>query len=364
MPTITNPDGTTVDSANLRGGNDPYGDVENMDPRRLAADVAALNDSTTYTGTDGGLNPSRWDAGQPTDDDLVSAHRIDKFLARPAWHLDHTPPAAAAKYDEMNPHVERLLTLNDDAGAIDSAERAAIAAYDQEVDDAVAAGATPPKFQPIDRTAERVTIRAEAAAHYRRLRVIRRQYDALIIEHAPAWRALLVDTYDQHLPAVKKALTELEKARKAWLTRTSTIGRLNKLLDTQWEYPARSARKADLYNQARLGLEALGTILNSGHPDVDGSHVLAPLGIDPPAQVRRALSTQSIQHLAYLAKIEADEGYRHTAYTKPKGWTPPANGDGGGGGQVTKAEAAATKAKTKATAAKTKAGATGIDGVW
>lgn len=311
---ITDNQGRTVDTGRLTSGGDPTTPHVEMDPRRLAA---AVVDSDGPPASSGGFGASRADfSGTTSRAALVDAAVLDRLTQRPYWHNHRTPAPVEAAWAELLPHAERILELGDDMAYLDNLDGQDETAAEEAAYEALSAGKRPPKAKVVDRSAERKSIRAEAAATIRHLRTLRRNYDALVLEHGTTWREELLKDYGSLKPVANAAWGAFRGAYGTWLTRHMVLTEMNAALDQTWA-PYRSNQQQRLFDAVTEAFSAIDRLMTENDPNLIGDFVTDPLHIEPPVWQRREwfLSGDPVI-LRNLATQEEEEGYRLTSFTK------------------------------------------------
>ncbi|MEJ7765739.1 MAG: hypothetical protein WKF86_09610 [Acidimicrobiales bacterium] len=314
---ITDGYGRKIDTANLTGGGDPTTPNIELDPRRLASMTV---DPGAPARLDGPEVPNRAAfTGVASRAALVDTEVLDRILARPMWHGHRTPEPVTSAWAGLEPQIDRLLELGDDALHLTALERQDEQEAEQAAYEAVSAGKRPPKPKAVDREPERKAIAAEAAGVLRHLRNLRRRYDAVVKEHAEAWRESLIGDYPTLQPAARVAWHNFSGALGSWQSRQMVLAEMNRTLDSEWS-PYRSNELQRLLDDVAVGMAAIGRLVAETDANVSGGYVCDPLHTPQPVWWRRErwLSGDPVQRAA-LAAEEASEGYAVTRFTAPEG---------------------------------------------
>jgi len=301
----------------LTGGSDPTMDWPEPGARELAAKVPNRTGAPSF---EGAMLPARADYnGVASRAALVDAEVLDRLLARPMWHGHRTPPAVTAAWAQLEPHVDRLLELGDDAAHLDALERQDESEAAQAAYDAVSAGKRPAKLKPVDREAEGKAIRAEAAGTLRHLRQLRRQYDAVVREHAEQWRESLVADFGTLQPAARAAWNVFRGQLGSWQARVQTLAAMNGDIDSEWT-PYQSNQQLRALDAVAAGIASIEAYVAQDDANLSGAFVCDRLHTPQPVWWRRErFLGGDPQHIHALGLEEHGEDYAVTRFTGPGG---------------------------------------------
>ena len=256
----------------------------------------------------------------PSDGALLSNTAMDRLNARPYWHTIATPDTVATAWTAVTEIVDQLLDLSDRWERVGVADAAALNEYETAYQKATEAGTKAPKPPTLtDPVAERQIIRAEhrslnalAARH-------RRTYDRAVAEALPEWRENVLADADPaaSLAQARKAHATLDAALRRHNATVANVVAMTRALDPDWgTQPSDGSRVRQLRTDLGTGLNSVSTFLGSADPAITGDALTDPVGIHPPASIRRWMADYSEIHRRDLHTIEDKENYQVTDYTR------------------------------------------------
>lgn len=245
----------------------------------------------------------------------LDAAAVRRATTRPGWHATLTPPVVAARWDDVLVAAEQLRTAESRVRQLAGDEAAEL----REVEAAVRVGiesSKPAKLTRSDWAAERVTREVTVTVRGEQLTAARRAYDELVSIERASWVAGL--DLDALRDKAAAALAPAVEAFDRWRAAVALVTEAERDRDpdraavlTRHTPPA----VRDLIAAGRL--DGAVALLASEHPTVTGAWVGEDTTVLPPVRVRREIFVHGDEAAVHeLAGREADEDYRHTAFTR------------------------------------------------
>ncbi|MCW2811538.1 MAG: hypothetical protein JWP61_1996 [Friedmanniella sp.] len=247
----------------------------------------------------------------------LRADQLGRLTSRPDWHRLATPPEVGAAWGRVLELASAVRRAHGDVQQLDADRRSEEQKATAAARTALDAGQAPAAAESVDWASEELTRRSRWAAVTGQLRQAHADYLAAAEEALPEWQRSITDRLPELQERARGAVAAAASAVATWRAAVDAAVELERHRDEprvirNTAYVTQAARQA----LAGADLSGAVALTSSDDPIVTASWIAAPdERVDPPVHVRRAMN-ESNNTVQYLAAIEAEEGFRVTAFTR------------------------------------------------
>lgn len=262
--------------------------------------------------------------GTPTRPRDVYTQETEIRLAQ-RWHDDSTPQAAHDAWALVSAAIDTVEDIRDEWAALDAKERGASAERQREHREASAEGKTLRAWKPIDYRVQKADRLMALTAAVEQARKAHRRYEALRNdkELLREWRVTLLANFEGSQERARESLSAARAAFDQWRGSKAALARVG--LDLGLLHP--EALSVDTAAWRKLADNAddawghIATVVGTGDVQWSGRYAAmdeASYAMKPQLWERQVMAASAghTREFARLARIEADERYAVTAFTR------------------------------------------------
>jgi hypothetical protein len=246
--------------------------------------------------------------------------RIDPYAAgrlttREPWQAVETPEPVAASWSEVEARAADLQAATEQLQLLASEQKAEAAASSRAIVKATEEGKPPPKIRQTDWATQRLVRETKYGLALDNAGSARKAYNAAVQAALPAWRAAVAATVAERRSEAQSAFAEAAAKVRQWRLACDAGAALDRACNRDPYGPRTVRAEQEVLTAGVRGLGATERMLASNDAVVSGSWLVDTEQLDPPRWVRAAMVESESGFMA-LGRIEADERYEFTDFTK------------------------------------------------